>query len=133
MTTSSSEESLIPFHSATAWGESSGPALSTDGATLTSRASWLPWYAPSNLAILGLPVAARASRVAWSDASVPELTKRTFSAPGSLRVSSSAISHSSSVGAPSARPLRISASTASITDGWLWPRITAVWWLAKSV
>ena len=56
-------------------------------------------------------------------ASVPELTRRTCSTPGTWRMISSASSTSRSVGAPKEKPSRAACSTASSTAGWPWPRI----------
>ena len=61
---------------------------------------------PSVLTIRARPVAARASRTALIVASVPELTKRTISTDGTIRVTRSASRTSSSVGAPKDVPRR---------------------------
>ena len=72
------------------------------------------------------PVNARAARMANIVASVPEFVKRTRSIDGSRRVSSSASSTSTSVGAANADPFRTCSSTAATTAGWAWPRIRLV-------
>ena len=69
------------------------------------------------------PVAPRASRIADSVASVPELTMRTISHDGTRRVIVSAIVTSAGQGAPYDRPFWMAACTASRTAGWLWPTI----------
>ena len=56
-------------------------------------------------------------------ASVPELTMRTISMPGTSSTISSAMSTSRRVGAPKDRPSCTARSTASRITGWLWPRI----------
>ena len=61
-----------------------GSSLSAAGRTLTETYSWEPWYPPSNLAILCLPVKALAALRAMRVPSVPELAKRTESTEGSL-------------------------------------------------
>ena len=69
------------------------------------------------------PVAPRASRIAESVASVPELTMRTISQLGTIRQMASAISTSSGFGTPKLRPSRIVRATASSTRGCAWPAI----------
>ena len=69
------------------------------------------------------PVAPRASRIADSVASVPELTIRTISQLGTIEVIASAIVTSSAFGTPKLRPLRIVRATASSTCGCAWPAI----------
>ena len=56
-------------------------------------------------------------------ASVPEETMRTISMEGMSSQTLSAICVSIAVGAPNESPLRTTASTASITSWWAWPRI----------
>ncbi|MNW13138.1 hypothetical protein D3C71_2110030 [compost metagenome] len=68
-------------------------------------------------------MAPRASRIADSVASVPELTMRTISQDGTSRVSVSAMVTSASHGAPKDRPLPIACLTAWRTAVWLWPTI----------
>ena len=67
------------------------------------------------------PVNPRASRMALSAASVPELTMRTLSIEGTRAQTRSAISVSSTVGAPKLRPRPAASRTASTTRGWAWP------------
>jgi hypothetical protein len=62
----------------------------------------------------------RASRIAVIVASVPELTRRTWSI-GVRPTSSAASSTSPSVGVPKLVPRPAAARTASITAGWAWP------------
>ena len=69
------------------------------------------------------PVAPRARRIADSVASVPELTMRTISQPGTSRAMVSAIVTSSGFGTPKLKPSRAVRITASSTAGWLWPTI----------
>ena len=72
------------------------PAAFAGGVTLTSAQSCVPWYAPSNFAIFGRPVNARATRTAFIVASVPEFVKRTLSqrrnAPRQLAASAISLS-----------------------------------------
>ena len=70
------------------------------------------------------PVAARARRMADIVASVPELTKRTFSIAGKASITSSASSASVGVEAPKLVPLRAAWTMASTTSGAAWPRIS---------
>ena len=69
-------------------------------------------------------MAALASRAALMVASVPELTVRSRSTPGTRRATSSASSTSASVGAPKEVPLAVAACTAATTAGWAWPAIS---------
>ncbi|MNG33573.1 hypothetical protein D3C84_1198540 [compost metagenome] len=69
------------------------------------------------------PVAPRATRIADSVASVPELTMRTISQLGTIAVIASAIVTSSALGTPKLRPSRMVFSTAASTLGWAWPAI----------
>lgn len=69
------------------------------------------------------PVAPRASRIADSVASVPELTMRTISHEGTSWVRVCAMVTSASHGAPNDRPSAIARCTASRTAGWLCPAI----------
>ena len=71
----------------------------------------------------GRPVAPRASRIADSVASVPELTMRTISQAGTSCVMRSAMVTSSGLGVPKLKPSRAVRVTASNTAGWLWPAI----------
>ena len=57
-------------------------------------------------------------------ASVPELTKRTFSTAGKASVTSTARSASVGVEAPKLVPLRAAWTMASITSGTEWPRMS---------
>ena len=72
-------------------------------------------------------MAARATRSASSDASVPLEVKRTRSAEGTSRITSSAQSHSSSWFAPGWKNLPAWARTADTTSGWLCPSSSAPW------
>src|SRR3546814_18984592 len=69
------------------------------------------------------PVAPRASRIADSVASVPELTMRTISHEGTSAVMVSAIATSAGHGAPNDSPSPLAPATASRTAGWLWQEI----------
>ncbi len=69
------------------------------------------------------PVAPRATRIADSVASVPELTMRTISQLGTMRVMASAMLTSSALGTPKLRPSRMVRVTASSTCGCAWPAI----------
>ncbi len=62
-------------------------------------------------------VAARASRRALIDASVPELTSRTISTDGTASTISDASSTSASVGAPNVVPRSVAACTAASVSG----------------
>ncbi len=62
-------------------------------------------------------MAARARRITLIAASVPELTIRTISAPGTRSAMAPAISTSASVGAPKLVPRPAAAVTASTTAG----------------
>ena len=64
------------------------------------------------------PVAPRASRTALITASVPELTARTLSIPGTRAQSRSANSTSFSVTMPNVVPFAACADTASTISGW---------------
>ena len=86
------------------------------GFTLTSAASWRPWYPPSNLMILSRPVAARARRTECMVASVPLEPKRTIST-GKRSQISSASSHSMSCGMPNMVPVERRPWTAFMTAG----------------
>jgi hypothetical protein len=63
------------------------------------------------------PVTSRARRTALIAASVPELTRRTFSIDGTASTISSASSTSRSVGAPKVVPSSAASRTASTTSG----------------
>ncbi|GAA2773949.1 hypothetical protein GCM10020219_050130 [Nonomuraea dietziae] len=65
----------------------------------------------------------RASRTALIVASVPELTRRTFSTGAILATISSASSTSPGVAVPYDRPWDSASDTAATTEGWRWPRI----------
>ena len=80
----------IPSDEGTGLGRRRPPAAFGSGATETRTLSWVPWKAPSNLAIFGRPVNARATRTAFMVASVPEFVKRTCWSEGIRRVSISA-------------------------------------------
>ena len=69
-------------------------------------------------------MAARASRIALIDASVPEEVMRTISAEGTRSTTSAASSTSASVGAPKLVPAAAAALTASTTSGCAWPAIS---------
>ena len=69
------------------------------------------------------PVAARASRIALIDASVPEEVIRSMSTAGIRWATSSASSTSPAVGAPKLVPSAAASQTAAITSGCAWPRI----------
>ncbi len=71
------------------------------------------------------PVAPRARRTALMAASVPLLTRRTWSHPGTRLQISSASRTSRSVGAPNEVPSAAARCTASTTAGWACPRIDA--------
>ncbi len=68
-------------------------------------------------------VKARATRIADMVASVPELTKRSFSIDGTAEITISASSPSVGVDAPKLAPLAAARCIASTTGGWAWPRI----------
>ncbi len=70
------------------------------------------------------PVAARASRIALIDASVPEEVMRSISTDGTRRATSSASSTSAAVGAPNVVPFSAAAATAASTGGKAWPWIS---------
>ena len=70
------------------------------------------------------PVAARASRIALIEASVPEAVIRNMSTAGMRAVIASASSTSPAVGAPYDVPSAAAAATASTIDGWAWPWIS---------
>jgi len=55
-------------------------------------------------------------------ASVPELTMRTMSMPGTASTTAWANSTSSPQGAPELVPLVAAWAMAAATSGWLWPR-----------
>ena len=65
----------------------------------------------------------RASRTADIVASVPELTMRTISRPGTRAMMRSAIVTSSGLGTPNESPCAAVRTTASSTSGCAWPRI----------
>ena len=67
------------------------------------------------------PLAARASRIALIDASVPDDVMRTISADGTRAATSAASSTSASVGAPKLVPAAAAACTAATTSGCAWP------------
>ena len=73
-----SVEAGMPSEDGSGLGRVRPPAALVSGVTLTSTVSWVPWKAPSNLAIFDRPVKARAARRAFMVASVPELVKRTL-------------------------------------------------------
>ena len=76
------------------------------------------------MTILSRPVAARASRSALIDASVPDEVIRTISADGIRSTTSAARSTSASVGAPKLVPAAAAADTAETTSGWACPAIS---------
>ena len=86
--------------------------------TLTITQSCVPWKAPSNFAIFGRPVKARARRTAFIVASVPELVKRTLSHRGhaAARASRPAGSRARS-GPGTTAPTRPPRCTAFTTSG----------------
>ena len=57
-------------------------------------------------------------------ASVPELTKRTFSIAGKASITSAASSASVGVEAPKLVPFRAASMMASMTSGAAWPRMS---------
>ena len=67
------------------------------------------------------PVKPRARRIALIVASVPELHIRTDSIDGTMAQMRSAISVSSSVGAPNDSPFSAATCTAAMTSGWACP------------
>ena len=69
-------------------------------------------------------MAARASRIALIEASVPDEVMRTISAPGTRSATSAARSTSPSVGAPKLVPRVAASVTAAITSGCAWPAIS---------
>ena len=85
-------------------------------ACASSPSTW-PWYAPANFTSVSRPVAARASRIALIDASVPEEVIRSMSTPGIRCATCSASSTSPAVGAPKLVPSAAAAVTASSTAG----------------
>ncbi len=103
-----------------------GSSFAAGGWTLTATYSWAPWYAPSNLAILGRPVKARAARMAISVPSVPELVKRTVSSEGMRSHRSWARRTWDTVGVLKAVPFAAWAAIPSTSSGWAWPRIRLV-------
>ena len=70
------------------------------------------------------PVAARASRSALIDASVPDEVIRTISTDGTRAAISAAISTSPGVGAPKLVPSAAASVTASTIAGCAWPWIS---------
>jgi hypothetical protein len=116
----------MPSDQATGLGRRRLPAVLGSGVTLTITQSWVPWKAPSNFAIFGRPVNARASRTAFIVASVPEFVKRRRSTEGSRRTSISARRTSCSVGPGKDRPLSATDCTAFTTSGCAWPRTRLV-------
>ena len=70
------------------------------------------------------PVAARATRRALIDASVPEFTSRTISTDGIRSMICCASSISAVVGAPKVVPRRAASTTAAMTCGCAWPWIS---------
>ena len=69
-------------------------------------------------------MAARASRIALIDASVPEEVMRSISTDGTRWATSSASSTSAAVGAPNVVPFSAAAATAASTGGKAWPWIS---------
>jgi hypothetical protein len=69
-------------------------------------------------------VAARASRRALIDASVPDEVIRIISADGTRSTTSAARPTSASVGAPKLVPAATAADTAETTSGWACPAIS---------
>ena len=67
----------------------------------------------------------RERRTALITASVPELTARTFSMPGTSDTSLSANATSSGVAMPKVVPFAARSRNARVTSGWAWPRIIA--------
>ncbi len=67
------------------------------------------------------PVAARASRIALIDASVPLEVIRSISTDGMRRETSSASSTSPAVGAPKVVPRAAASVTAATISGCAWP------------
>lgn len=102
------------------------------GSTLTATSSWAPWYPPSNLPILSLPVNALAARMAFSVPSVPEFTKRTLSIEGIRSTMISPHLTTSSDGAGKDSPRAACSVTAFTTAGWECPRIRVVMLLMRS-
>ena len=92
-----------------------------------STPSCQPWKWPTKRITFGLPVKARASRSARCEASVPEAVKRTRSAQGIRRLTSSAHRTSSSCEAPQCVPSFTWRSIASTTAGCPWPSSSAPW------
>jgi len=97
-TTVSSNALGTPGQEGSVRGNLSRPAASRGGAWLNARESWKPWQPPSHFMTLSLPVQARARRTAACVASLPELTKPTFSTPGTAATILRATSYSSSCG-----------------------------------
>ncbi len=96
-------------------GEDGMPCVASPEPASASRPSTWPWYAPANLIRRSRPVAARASRIALIDASVPEEVIRSISTDGMRWATSSARSTSAAVGAPNVVPRSAAACTASST------------------
>jgi hypothetical protein len=69
-------------------------------------------------------VAARATRSALIDASVPDDVMRTSSAEGTRSTTAAASSTSACVGAPKLVPAAAAAVTAETISGWAWPAIS---------
>ena len=104
-------------------GEAGIPCVaSPEPASASSPSTW-PWYAPANFTSVSRPVAARASRIALIDASVPDDVIRSMSTPGIRCATCSASSTSPGVGAPKLVPSAAASVTASSTAGCAWPRI----------
>ena len=94
--------------------------------------SWEPWYPPSIFAIFDRPVYARAARIAFIVASVPELVNLTRSTDGSRSHSISASRTWDSVGALNATPRPACSWIARVTSGWACPMIRLVAFSMKS-
>jgi len=106
----------MPADQATGLGRLRLPAAFGSGDTLTITQSWVPWNAPSNFAIFGRPVKARARRTAFMVASVPEFVKRRLSSDGIRRVIASARRISCSVGPGKDKPFSATPCTALTTS-----------------
>ena len=102
--TSRSTPSGWPGYSGIAVGPPGSSRLA-GGLTLTATCSWAPWYPPSNLASLCLPVNAHAARMAISVPSVPEFVKRIVSSEGMRSQRSCATRTCTSVGRAEGRAL----------------------------
>ena len=129
--TSRSTPSGWPGYSGIAVGPLGSSRLA-GGLTLTATCSWAPWYPPSNLASLCLPVNAHAARMAMSVPSVPEFVKRIVSSEGMRSQRSCATRTCTWVGVLKAVPLRVCSPSASTTIGFAWPTMRVVAFSMKS-